>query len=80
MSDWKPNPYTVALVLAPLALGYLFGLETAARLATAAFHQREIYGVLQMEWAGTVKQLRWVAVGVFTTSAVGAVAFDVTGE
>ena len=80
MTDWDEHAYTVALVVAPLALGYLFGLESAARLATAAFHQRDIYGVLQMDWAGTVKQLRWVAVGVFATCAVGAVALDVRGE
>lgn len=78
--DADEAAYTVALVVAPLALGYLLGLETAARLATAYLHSEGYARVLQMDWALTVKDLRLVSVGVFTLCCSAALWLDERSE
>lgn len=61
---------TVALVLACVALGFVFGVEVSARLAIASANQATL--PVAPEWLADAKLARNVATGAFGVLAVGA--------
>jgi len=61
---------TALLVVACLAMGFVFGVEVTGRLAMQMVADAPL--AVDASWLETAKRLRWGAIGVFGVSAMGA--------
>lgn len=74
---------TAGVIIAAVALGFVFGVEVTGRLATASLITETDMlrsNIVGMAWIKQTQRVRWYAVGVFGAASVASTALWVYAE